>query len=117
MANERIPNEEIGSMRERGEPIRPPEPLDVAIPGDGEPYSKARPDFARGQERDPDAIEHYVVDRFSRGMEDNPGRHLDVHEGDFAVGQSDRPRHPETRLHGRFARGQQLSDRGASSRS
>jgi hypothetical protein len=78
-----------------------------------EPQSTPRPDFARGQERDPDAATRREEDRFSKGQERRPKDHEKVHEGDFAEGQADDERHPEGELPGRFARGQQDSDPGS----
>jgi hypothetical protein len=54
-----------------------------------------------------------VEDRFGRGQEEDPTLHEQVHEGDFATGQTGLPRHPEAALDGRFARGQQRSDPGS----
>ena len=76
-----------------------------------EPYSTARPDFARGQEADPASPERFVEDRFPRGQELDPELHEEVHEGTFAEGQTEEGEpHPEFDLHGRFARGQQEVD-------
>ena len=75
-----------------------------------EPQSTERPDFARGQETDPDRLERMVQDRFPRGQEHDPTLHEQVHEGDFATGQSEGARHPEGELKGRFARGTQGVD-------
>jgi hypothetical protein len=58
-----------------------------------EPQSTARPNFARGRGR-PGNLERLVEDRFSRGQEEDPTLHQQVHEGDFATGQAPTPRHP-----------------------
>lgn len=80
------------------------------IPDADEPYSTERPDFARGQEDDPDRMTRFVEDKFSRGQETDPTLHQQVHEGDFAEGMGEEERHPELDLDGRFARGQQATD-------
>jgi hypothetical protein len=86
----------------------------VVPEGSSEPQATARPDFARGQERDPSRMDRFVIDRFSRGQE-TMITHEDVHEGTFATGQSALERHPERGLRGRFSRGQQETHEEASS--
>lgn len=91
--------------------IDPDDIQEAVLPADtGEPYSTARPDFARGQEEDPARIERLVEDKFSRGQEEDPTLHQQVHQGDFSTGQAVAERHPELELRGRFARGQQEVD-------
>jgi hypothetical protein len=68
-----------------------------------EPQAEPRPNFARGQERDPRRRSRFILNRFSRGQETEV-THEDVHEGTFATGQRDREQHLEGTLKGRFAR-------------
>lgn len=106
-------DEEVVIVREQRVRVDPRNVLEGVLPdATAEPYSTARPDFARGQEYDPASPERLVEDRFGRGQEEDPTLHEQVHEGDFATGQVPTPRHTEAELHGRFARGQQGSDEG-----
>lgn len=104
-------DEEVVVVRAERADVDKTDILEGVIPdATAEPQSTPRPDFARGQETDPGRLDKLVEDRFSRGQEDDPTLHQQVHEGDFAQGVAENERHPEVELHGRFARGQQLSD-------
>ncbi len=68
------------------------------------------PDFARGQEANPDDPEHHTGD-FAEGQEEEEHEVSDLRRGDFAEGQEDLDHAHARPLHGDYAEGQEKTPR------
>ena len=74
------------------------------------PEGTPSPDFARGQETEPDATERHIGD-FAEGQEEEEHEVSDLRRGDFAEGQEDLDHTHARPLHGDYAEGQEKKPR------
>jgi len=74
------------------------------------PEGTPSPDFARGQDTEPDATEHHIGD-FAEGQEEEEHEVSDLRRGDFAEGQEDLDHTHARPLHGDYAEGQEKKPR------